>query len=265
MFETPDRGQTWTAIGPYWNFGWNFGLPCSANGLDACPKTTHPDQHAVAFGNGTVFFGNDGGIWSRPVPGATGWSDLNATLHTLQYYSASAGPVTGPLAFWGGLQDNGQSLLLPGATTMVSPFAGDGGRTIVDPRDGNNAVVEYVDLDLARTTDGGKSWTEITPSCFPFTYAPIAGCDPRPRFIAPFKADTRNPDHWVAGGSYVWDNGGKGWGRPHRTGRCRRHGRRALDHRDQRRRCHDLRGVVRTMQRIALHPWRFHECRRRLA
>ena len=207
IFETPDGGLTWTAIGPYWN----FGLPCSANGLDACPKTTHPDQHAVAFGNGTVFFGNDGGIWSRPIRGATEWTDLNATLHTLQYYSASAGPVTGGLAIWGGLQDNGQSLLLPGAKSMVSPFGGDGGRTIVDPRNGNNAVVEYVALDLARTTDGGHTWTEITPSCYPFTYAPIAGCDPSPRFIAPFKADTANPDHWVAGGRYVWDNGGKGW------------------------------------------------------
>jgi len=207
IFETTDAGGSWTAIGPYWN----FGLPCSANGLDACPKTTHPDQHAVAFGNGTVFFGNDGGVWSRPIRGATEWTDLNATLHTLQYYSASAGPVNGALAFWGGLQDNGQSLLLPGAKTMVSPFGGDGGYTIVDPRNGNNAVVEYVDLDLARTTDGGHTWTEITPSCYPFTYAPIAGCDPSPRFIAPFRADKLNPDHWVAGGRYVWDNGGKGW------------------------------------------------------
>ena len=43
-----ERRRTWNAVGPYWN----FGLPCSANGLDSCPPTTHPDQHAVAFGNG---------------------------------------------------------------------------------------------------------------------------------------------------------------------------------------------------------------------
>ena len=36
-------------------------------------------------------------------------------------------------------------------------------------------------------------------------------CDPGPRFIAPFRADIKNLDHWVAGGRYVWDNGGKGW------------------------------------------------------
>ena len=100
---------------------------------------------------------------------------------------------------------------------MVSPFGGDGGDTLVDPNNGDRAVVEYVDLDMALTTTGGRSdgstiaWTEITPSCFPFTYAPIAGCDPNPRFIAPFRADSTNIDHWVAGGEFVWDNQGKGW------------------------------------------------------
>jgi hypothetical protein len=36
-------------------------------------------------------------------------------------------------------------------------------------------------------------------------------CDPNPGFIAPFVADRQNPDHWVAGGKYVWDNQGRGW------------------------------------------------------
>ena len=37
-------------------------------------------------------------------------------------------------------------------------------------------------------------------------------CDPTPRFIAPFDNDVHNLSHWVAGGEFVWDNGGKGWG-----------------------------------------------------
>ncbi len=214
VFETRDGGNTWFAIGPYWN----FGMPCSSGGLDACPKTTHPDQHAVAIANGTVYVGNDGGVWSRPtsVHTVAGWNDLNATLRTTQYYYAGAGRVTGGDAIWGGLQDNGESLLLPGASTMVSPFGGDGGDTLVDPSDGDRAVVEYVYLDMALTTTGGRSdgstvaWREISPACFAFTYTP-SPCDPNPRFIAPFRADTANIDHWVAGGQYVWDNGGKGW------------------------------------------------------
>jgi hypothetical protein len=36
------------------------------------------------------------------------------------------------------------------------------------------------------------------------------GCDPSARFQAPLAADTTNPNHWVAGGRYVWDTT-KGW------------------------------------------------------
>ena len=61
VFETTNGGGTWRAAGPYWN----FGLPCSSNGLDNCPPTTHPDQHAVAIGNGRVYVGDDGGVYSR--------------------------------------------------------------------------------------------------------------------------------------------------------------------------------------------------------
>jgi hypothetical protein len=77
-------------------------------------------------------------------------------------------------------------------------------------------VVEYTDLDMALTTNGGRSrgnafaFREISPSCFAFTYTPDP-CDPSPRFIAPFEADSADPNHWVAGGEYVWDDH-KAWG-----------------------------------------------------
>jgi hypothetical protein len=213
VFETTNGGTSWNTIGPYWN----FGLPCAKNGLDSCPPTTHPDQHAVAIAaNGTVYIGNDGGVYSRPVRNATGWTNDNANLRTLQYYFAGAGRTTGGQAVWGGLQDNGVSLLLPGTSPMVSPFGGDGGDTIVDPANADRAVVEYTGLDMASTTNGGRSdgtvasFREITPACGAFTYTP-SPCDPNPRFIAPFRADPKNLDHWVAGGEFVWDNGGKGW------------------------------------------------------
>jgi hypothetical protein len=215
VFESTDGGGKWNAVGPYWN----FGLPCSSGGLDNCPPTTHPDQHAVAFANGNVYVGNDGGVYSRGLNSTSPFGSLNTGLNTLQYYYADLGPVGGSDAIWGGLQDNGESLLLPGASTMVSPFGGDGGDTLVDHTDGNKAVVEYVDLDMALTTNGGVSsgapgsnaFREISPSCFAFTYTP-SPCDPGARFIAPFEPDSADPNHhWVAGGQYVWDNGTKGW------------------------------------------------------
>jgi hypothetical protein len=101
------------------------------------------------------------------------------------------------------------SLLLPNANQLVSPFGGDGGDTIVHPRDANKAVVEYVELAMAKTTNGGRNFTEISPSCSAVTYTPDP-CDPIPRFIAPFRADVHNIRHWVAGGQFVWETR-KGW------------------------------------------------------
>jgi len=214
VFETKDGGTSWNTVGPYWN----FGMPCSANGLDSCQPSTHPDQHAALISNGTVYVGNDGGVYKRGLGSSSPFAGMNDGLRTLQYYYADSGPVTGGEAYWGGLQDNGESLLQPGSTTMVSPFGGDGGDTYVDHADGKKAVVEYTTLDMALTTNGGvssgapgsNSFREISPSCFAFTYVP-SPCDPNPRFIAPFESDPANPTHWIAGGQYLWDNQNKGW------------------------------------------------------
>jgi hypothetical protein len=212
VFESYDGGATWKAVGPYWN----FGLACSATGLDSCPPTTHPDQHAIALAGGTVYVGNDGGVYTRGLTSTSPFASANSGYRSLQYYYADAGPVAGGDAIWGGLQDNGVSLLLPGASTMVSPFGGDGTDNIVDHANGDRAVNAYVELDMALTTNGGRSdgttpsYREISPSCFAYTYTP-SPCDPAPRFVAPFEADQTNATHWVAGGQYVWDNQNKGW------------------------------------------------------
>src|ERR1051326_6386033 len=217
VFETRNGGSTWYTIGPYWNFSFD----CYLVNPDACPKTTHPDQHAVAFDGTDVYTGSDGGVWRRSLrqdPSAVdGWVNLSGTLRTLQYYSVAAGSLAGGgYALWGGLQDNGESLILPGAPTMVSPAGGDGGHTIVHPNDGLRVVEEYVFLNLSLSTNAGNTdftptaWREVSPSCSAYLYTPNP-CDPGPRFIAPFEADIKNPDHWVAGGRYVWDNQSKGW------------------------------------------------------
>jgi len=213
VFETVNAGVSWNAIGPYWNFG--FACWSILDSQNTCPKTTHADQHSVAIAGGYLYVGNDGGLYRRSISGpvnleghATDWQSLNANLRTLQYYSVgvgtmrdSNGKVTG-VAVAGGLQDNGGSLLLPedrtGAGQMGSPFGGDGGEVIVDPDNGCNILTEYVNLDLWITTNCGRS--DGTKHAI----TDVAPADPFPRFIAPFRADLFNKDHWVAGGQIVW-------------------------------------------------------------
>ena len=200
VFETSDAGVHWNAIGPYWNFG--FKCWSIVDAQNTCAKTTHPDQHSVAIGNGKVYVGNDGGAYARNLDGSGGWQSLNANLRTLQYYAVGVGNVPGGVAVAGGLQDNGGSLLLPGdllsGGQMGSPFGGDGGDIIVDPDDGCKILDEYVYLDLWLTTNCGRSDGST------HAIIDVAPSDPNPRFIAPFRADLANKDHWVAGGQYVW-------------------------------------------------------------
>lgn len=222
VFETKDAGSHWSAVSPYWNFYfpcWNID-----DGKNTCPLAGHPDQHSVTVGSagGTpvVFFGNDGGVYRRPVNGQVNANgnatDLvsvstDGTLGALQYYSASVGkdPSGTGVVVSGGLQDNGVSNLRKvapngsnGDTEMGSNFGGDGGDGAADPRNGCNQLQEYVYLSVKVTNNcaenpgatseaDASSWS-LDPS------------DPNPRFIAPIGLDGSKPDNAIFGGQYVW-------------------------------------------------------------
>ena len=199
VYESGDAGRSWTAAAPYWN----LTLKCfvlAADDFGACPNTTHSDQHAAVVGNGTLWVGNDGGVFSRPTSVSTaggGWTDHNARLGTLQFYYAESGRLGDQIAYWGGLQDNGTAKLIPGAskftpTEASQPFGGDGGDTVVDPANADNVITEYTNLDTATTVDGGRNWVDIRPP------------DPSPLFIAPVTADRGNLGDVYAGGEFLW-------------------------------------------------------------
>ncbi|MCW3820485.1 glycosyl hydrolase [Micromonospora sp. DR5-3] len=215
VYETEDAGATWKTIGPYWNFGFPCYDPSIPSG--GCPSTTHADQHSIAISGGTVLVGNDGGVYSRPLAPAaskedsarhaTDWTNHNATLRTLQYYSVGTGrdPNGRGWAVAGGLQDNGGSLLRGGARKMVSPFGGDGGDIIVNSRNGCQILDEYVFLALWLTTNCGQS-DGSTRAIFDVTVPDINA-----RFTAPFRAirGSKNvrdgaSERWVAGGNSFW-------------------------------------------------------------
>ena len=232
VYETKDGGSTWNTVGPYWNFYFACWNPTKANTsttVAGCNRTSHPDQHSIAFGtnNGTpfVFVGNDGGVYGRPISGkvdadghATDWKSFNdGSIDTLQYYAVGAGAVkptnSGSIKLgWsdgvvvsGGLQDNGGSILHPDDSSMGSNFGGDGGDVLVDPNDGCNIVQEYVQLSM-RVTNTCASPGDLDSFLDPTkaTTYDIAPPEVAARFIAPFAADPGNIGTWIAGGKSVW-------------------------------------------------------------
>ncbi len=239
VYQTYDAGSHWQTIGPYWNFTFGCWGPDSLYPPDIaqpnrCPQTTHSDQHAVTIaGTGksaTLYVGNDGGAYSRPLNGkvnangnATDWKSLNdGTMDALQYYYVGAGKLadngtrpdlgTGDSAavqvlVSGGMQDNGGSLIRPGAPKMVSNFGGDGGDVLVDPENGCNIVQEYVYLTMEVTKtcanpgpDHPNAFLDLSQS----TTVDISPPDINAQFIAPFTANDKNIDQWVAAGNSLW-------------------------------------------------------------
>ena len=206
VFESTDGGSTWVTASPYWN----YTLACETNA--SCPTTTHPDQHAMMISNGKIVIGNDGGVYSRPLADTQqygGWTDLNATLRSWQYYDARAGMLGGKgTAVWGGLQDNGTSFLGSTSKQMVEPAGGDGFYVIVDPQNANRMVGEYVDGTMYSSTTGGHSFNySVSPTCVgqaTVGVTPRADCDPNARFVTPLTMDQQNKNVWLTGGQDVW-------------------------------------------------------------
>jgi sugar lactone lactonase YvrE len=206
VFESTDAGSTWVTASPYWN----YTLDCEAAGT--CPNTTHPDQHAMMIADGKIVIGNDGGVYSRPLSDTQqygDWTDLNATLHSWQYYDARAGKLGGNgIGVWGGLQDNGTSFVGTGSSQIVEPAGGDGFDVIVDPQNANNMVGEYTDGTEYLSTDGGHSFQYyVSPTCVgqaTLGLTPRPDCDPSARFVTPLTMDQKNKNVWVTGGRYVW-------------------------------------------------------------
>jgi sugar lactone lactonase YvrE len=208
VFESTDGGSSWVTASPYWN----YTLPCESG--NTCPNGTHPDQHAMMISDGKIVIGNDGGVYSRPLSDTQqygDWSDLNSTLGSLQYYDARAGALGGHgLGVWGGLQDNGTSLLATGFSQMVEPAGGDGFDVIVDPHNANNMVGEYTDGTMYSSTDGGHTFADfVSPTCASQSITGLPGgprpdCDPAARFVTPLVQDQQDKNVWVTGGEFVW-------------------------------------------------------------
>jgi len=169
VYETQNDGSSWNTIAPYWNFGFSCFSYSPFEGT-CNHKQAHSDQHAAMIANGTLYIGNDGGVYSKSITDHSvgNWNDLNAHMDALQYYSAN-GSGGAHDYIYGGLQDNGSNVVFnptgtvpddnnnPIVVSSVQIFGGDGGYTIVDPRNDQNVITEYTGLTALKSSFSKKA------------------------------------------------------------------------------------------------------------
>src|SRR4051794_6106025 len=218
--NVPQAGPSaFRVVGRYFSGNTCLGLqqsPCPTNREDALKttSTTHPDQHAAiwvpgASGQGaTLVVGNDGGVYTQHIgadhpdvdndtwgKGAQGAYDakrgVDRTMHTLLPYDAA--PARDGTV-WMGLQDNGSGKITPDGQ-QIEGLGGDGFFVGVDPDHSDHAYAEYTYGAMSATTDGGKSWTGMSP---PITNG---------QFSNPFAVDPQDADHVLTAGRQVVETG----------------------------------------------------------
>lgn len=168
--------------------------------------TVHTDQHAIAMVDATHWYiGNDGGLWSTADAGAH-WSDLNATLDTIQFISVTA-DASRAGAYFGGSQDNGTALTTSSSLTWNLIWGGDGGYTAQNPSNPLQYFTENGFVSLRRSDDAGNSFTTVVDA--KTVNEPQA-------FYVPYQLMPGDPSTMVLGATHVWEGpatatNGVGW------------------------------------------------------
>jgi photosystem II stability/assembly factor-like uncharacterized protein len=215
IFRSDDGGRNW-GYASFWQ---------EADG----PNGAHADVLALVFppdydGNERpiLYAATDGGVYitdrargevaagvrAACSPRSTGvrWRPLHTGMQTTQFYTGAVVPGGG--AFFGGKQDNGTMRgSLADRRNWLRLAGGDGAAVAVDPRNANTFFVSTQGFNLARTRNGGGSFTGVLRG--------ITEPSGNFAFIAPLAMDQTNPDRLYAGARYFYrtDNQADQWTR----------------------------------------------------
>jgi photosystem II stability/assembly factor-like uncharacterized protein len=156
-WRSDDGGLTWASI---------------SQG-DGTHGSLHTDDHAFAFGpDGSVYDGNDGGIW-RSADRGVSWTALNTNIAITQFQGVALDPTSDVVL--GGTQDNGTNVR---NNKLVNPPKwfhadfGDGGMAVIDQSTPSRMFHTYFNqssnfMGPARSDNGGAGG----PGSWPFVGA----------------------------------------------------------------------------------------------
>ncbi len=185
-----------------------YGTTCANYGK------VHPDQHAITFiGNTSSFLvGNDGGVYKNTTGTAAGWSQLNNSFNTLQFYAGqigrdfAGGGMGGQQWLFGGMQDNGNGSWDSTASTFQwtgRSVGGDGFFTTFDVLGGSLTAGQWM-----TEYTYGSIYASRTGADGPFSTCSVAYTG-SPDWSMPFMLDTlhcKNTtcSNYMLGEDYVW-------------------------------------------------------------
>jgi len=143
-----------------------YAIALSTNGgtsWGAVGTNIHVDNHVLEFmpgSNNVIWCGNDGSIYSSTNSG-TSWTDLGNGIGIKQYYRIGGSTLT-PYTMLAGAQDNGTDRFRAGVWRKVE--GADGMECMIDRTNDQVMYVSWQNGAIERSTNGGTSFTDITPS-----------------------------------------------------------------------------------------------------
>jgi photosystem II stability/assembly factor-like uncharacterized protein len=119
--------------------------------------TNWADYHDIIFhptNTNIIYFLNDGGIF-RTTDGGITFENCNSGYQTTQFYGGISNSQTNGELMLGGLQDN-SSVIYEGDLEWRRGWSGDGGWTVLDPDNNNNA---YLSAQFGNMVYSGSLFT----------------------------------------------------------------------------------------------------------
>lgn len=202
VYRSDDGGNNWFRTNDgslgnaYASYGWWFGrisidpvnpgiayvigfdLYKTVNGGNSwsmISSSVHVDQHdmvAHPMDHDFIVLGNDGGIYLSYNGGST-WTFLE-NLPITQFYTCEIDEQF-PERLYGGTQDNGTNRTLTGnLSDWQMIYGGDGFYVLVDPLDNSYVYAEYQYGNLARSVNGGYSFTSAMNGITNWTRSKLA-------------------------------------------------------------------------------------------